>query len=165
MGKVKTTMRELCKAFAYCLVCVAMFHGSSMLAAEHSYDPAANPEDVYEQALARAESEEKLVLLVFGSEWCKDCRSLSKKMRQNPLRVTVEEKFVVAYVDIGNWDLNMAFTEQFGDPVGRGIPSIAIVGPDKAVFYVSQAGEFASARDSDLESLDRWFREKLAEIQ
>jgi len=58
--------------------------------------------------------------------------------------------------DIGNWDKNMAFTEQFGEPVAQGIPSIAIIAPDGTLLYVSEAGEFASARSAELATLDQW---------
>ena len=136
----------------------------SASASEYAYDPDADPAISYQQALEQATEQEKLVLLVFGSEWCPDCRSLNEKMAQAPLSATVADNFVVAHIDIGNWDKNMAFIEQFGEPVGNGIPSIAIVSPDKALLYVSKAGEFASARSTGLASLDEWFRDRLAII-
>lgn len=130
-------------------------------AEEYVYDPSADPVAAYQQAISQAGQEEKLVLLVFGSEWCPDCRSLNRKMAQPPLSDTVQKNFIVAHVDIGNWDRNMAFTEQFGEPVGKGIPSIAIVAADGTLLYVSEAGEFASARNTALASLDGWFKDKL----
>lgn len=131
----------------------------------HGYDPEADPAADYQQALAAAGATDKLVLLAFGSEWCADCRSLNQKMGLAPLQDTLDDNFVVAHVDIGNWDRNMAFTEQFGDPVGKGIPSIVIIDGDGEVLYVSEAGEFASARSSELADLDQWFQLKLAEIR
>ena len=130
----------------------------------HGYDPDADPATDYQQALTAAGANGKLVLLVFGSEWCADCRSLNQKMGLAPLEATVSGNFVVAHVDIGNWDLNMGFTEQFGKPVANGIPSIAIVAADKTVLYVSEAGEFASARSAELSGLDRWFKDRLTQI-
>ncbi len=143
---------------------VLLLSGITAAAENYGYDPDANPAATYQQALERASQQDKLVLLVFGSEWCADCRSLNKKMAQAPLSATVDEHFIVAHVDIGNWDRNMAFTEQFGEPVAKGIPSIVIVGSDKKLLYVSEAGEFASARSTDLESLDAWFKDRLALI-
>ena len=49
-------------------------------------------------------------------------------------------------------------------PVAKGIPSIAIVAADGTLLYVSEAGEFASARSTGLASLDAWFRDRLAVI-
>ena len=147
------------------LAVLLLVSGITMNAQGYGYDPDADPAATYQQAIERAGQQGKLVLLVFGSEWCPDCRSLNKKMGEPPLNETVQQNFIVAHVDIGNWDKNMAFTEQFGEPVGKGIPSIAIIDADKTVLYVSEAGEFASARSTDLASLDNWFRDRLATIR
>lgn len=141
-----------------------LFGCALSVAADYGYDPDANPAVSYQQALQQSAQQEKLVLLVFGSEWCPDCRSLNKKMAQSPLANTVTDNFVVAHIDIGNWDKNMAFTEQFGEPVAQGIPSIAIIAPNGTLLYVSEAGEFASARSAELAALDEWFTQKLAQI-
>ena len=131
----------------------------------YQFDPEVDPAQHYRTALSSANDQGKLVLMVFGSEWCPDCRSLNQKMTQSPLRQTVEKNFVVAHVDIGNWDLNMAFTANFGQPVAKGIPSIAIIEPAGKILYVSEAGEFASARSSGVDSLDNWFQAKLSSMR
>ena len=146
------------------LVSPILLSWALVAAADYGYDPDADPAVTYQAALQQSAQEEKLVLLVFGSEWCPDCRSLNKKLGQTPLASTIDESFVVAHVDIGNWDKNMAFTEQFGEPVAQGIPSIAIVAPDGSVLYVSEAGEFASARSAELPALDGWFKDMLKQI-
>ena len=148
-----------------CLAMLLLISGTTVSAREYAYEPDADPAVTYQHALEQARQQKKSVLLVFGSEWCPDCRSLNKKMGQAPLRDTIEKHFIVSHVDIGNWDRNMAFIEQFGSPVAKGIPSIAIVGSDKTLLYVSEAGEFASARSMGLASLDAWFRDRLALIE
>ncbi len=150
----------------YCIaICVAALHAPNTLAETYSYHPEADPAVDYQRALEQAKAQDKLVLVVFGSQWCPDCRSLNTKMSQEPLQATVQDNFIVTHVDVGNWDKNMAFVAQFGEPVAKGIPSIAIVGSDKKAYYVSTAGEFASARSSSLGSLTQWFQQKLTEIQ
>jgi thiol-disulfide isomerase/thioredoxin len=146
---------------------VAFLLSSSMTAWPEAYqfNPEADPAQHYRAALSSANDQGKLVLMVFGSEWCPDCRSLNQKMTQSPLRDTVENNFVVTHVDIGNWDLNMAFTTNFGQPVAKGIPSIAIIEPAGKVLYVSEAGEFASARSSGVDSLDNWFQARLSSMR
>ena len=151
------------RIFRY-LVSTILLSCSLAVTADYGYEPDADPAVIYQQALQQSDRQDKLVLLVFGSEWCPDCRSLNKKLGQAPLAATIDESFVVAHVDVGNWDKNMAFTEQFGEPVAQGIPSIAIVAPDGSVLYVSEAGEFASARSAELAVLDTWFTDMLAQI-
>ena len=79
----------------------------------YKFDTEADPTQHYNAALSSANEQGKLVLVVFGSEWCPDCRSLNQKMTQSPLRDTLENSFVVTHVDIGNWDLNMGFRCKF----------------------------------------------------
>jgi thioredoxin-related protein len=161
---MQSHIKGICRGFGvpgYLAAWLLLLNGMTANAQDYGYDPDADPAATYQQALERAGQQDKVVLLVFGSEWCADCRSLNKKMAQAPLSETVTENFIVAHVDIGNWDRNMEFTEQFGEPVAKGIPSIVIVGSDKKLLYVSEAGEFASARSTDLASLDAWFRDRL----
>jgi thiol-disulfide isomerase/thioredoxin len=148
----------------WCLVAWGVVFGSLAEAQEYRYDPDADPVAAFQLATQQAGQQHKLVLLVFGSEWCPDCRSLNKKMALQPFSQTLQDHFLAVHVDIGNWDRNMAFTRQFGEPVAKGIPSIAVVAPDEQVLYVSEAGEFASARNMGLSALDGWMQELLIEI-
>jgi thiol-disulfide isomerase/thioredoxin len=148
----------------YLIIGASILACGSPLSAEYAYDPNADPAVTYQQAIQQASEQQKLVLLVFGSEWCPDCRSLNKKMAMPPLSDTLTGYFVVAHIDIGNWDRNMAFVAQFGKPVAKGIPSIAIIAPDKRVLYVSEGGEFASARSAGLSGLDNWFKDRLHQL-
>lgn len=134
-------------------------------AAEYRYDPDADPYRQLEAAGIQATEANKLVLVVFGSEWCPDCRSFNSKLGEPPLSDTVESNFQVVHVDVGNWDRNIEFTRQFGKPIDEGIPSIAILGPDLSLHFVAEAGEFASARHSKVTSLNDWFSNILARIR
>lgn len=163
MGTYRQELSSAFRFFRY-FVSPILLSWALVAAADYGYDPDADPAVTYQAALQQSAREEKLVLLVFGSDWCPDCRSLNKKLGQAPLAATVADSFVVAHVDVGNWDKNMAFTEQFGEPVAQGIPSIAIVAPDGSVLYVSEAGEFASARSAELPALDGWFKDMLKQI-
>lgn len=128
------------------------------------YDPDADPYQVLKATQQAALESDKLVLVVFGSDWCPDCRSLNKKMAIEPLADTLNQSFSVMHVDVGNWDKNMAFTEKFGEPIAKGIPSIAVLDKQLGVYYVAQGGEFASARSSKVNSLNNWFKALLEKI-
>lgn len=158
------TKRMLQKYLNNCFAIFLLSFSMTAWTEGYKFDTEADPTQHYNAALSSANEQGKLVLVVFGSEWCPDCRSLNQKMTQSPLRDTLENSFVVTHVDIGNWDLNMAFAANFGEPVAKGIPSIAIVEPEGKILYVSEAGEFASARSSGIDSLDDWFQAKLAEV-
>ncbi len=137
---------------------------SLMAIAGSAYDPEADPSADYAATLSAATEQDKKVLVVFGADWCPDCRAFDALIKQEPLKDTIESNFVVMHVDIGNWDRNMAFTEQFGEPVAKGIPSIAILTAEKELLYVAEGGEFASARSSTTEDLNDWFIDRLATV-
>jgi thiol-disulfide isomerase/thioredoxin len=128
------------------------------------YHPNADPNQDFKNTLKKAQSNDKLVLVVFGSNWCSDCRSLNEKMNMAPLKTTVNNNFEVVHVDIGNWDKNIAFTKQFGKPVDAGIPSIVILAASGTLYYISEAGEFASARRAKAEQLNNWFANKAQQV-
>lgn len=143
----------------------ALLLSVSSFAADYAYQADANPQTALTQALAKSKSNNKLVLVVFGSDWCPDCRSLNKKMSEAPLNKTIKQHFTVMHVDIGNWDKNMKFTEKFGKPVSNGIPSIAILDNEQNIKYVSLGGDLATARSSKTTSLNTWFEKVIADIK
>ena len=132
-----------------------------MAVAGESYNPEAIPEEQLAEAMAEAKTNNKMILMVFGANWCPDCRAFSKLIKEAPLAETISTNFSVAHIDIGNWDHNMEFTNQFDKPVDKGIPSIVILDQEKNILYVAKGGEFASARNATAEQLNGWFKEKV----
>ena len=127
---------------------VAAFASTSVFAAEAMpYDEAANARAEVSAAIAQAKTQKKLVLLVFGANWCKDCRELARKMAEGSLAQHVAKKYVVAKIDIGNWDRNQDIAADYGNPSKKGIPAVAVLGADGKLRKATSAGELASARD------------------
>lgn len=160
-------MKPLMKYLIFSVIAMLSVMACSNESAKHSYayDPDANPEALLDSALATAKQNDQLVLVVFGSGWCPDCRSLNYKMAQPPLAETIKANFSVMHVDVGQWDKNIAFTEQFGNPIDSGIPSLAIMSRNKKLYYVAEDGGFASARSTTIQALNDWFLSALAAIQ
>ncbi len=85
-------------------------------------------------------------MLVFGANWCPDCRRLDKAMNREDIAELLARHFTIVKVDIGNWDRNMDFAEQWGNPVAGGIPAIVIATSEQEALYSTTAGELATAR-------------------
>ncbi len=116
------------------------------------YDEAADPKADIQQALTQARENDKLVLLVFGANWCRDCRTFDEAMQGDALAPLINETYIPTKIDIGNWDRNQDVVEQYGNPTANGIPSLVIVSPDNQVLTATEAGELARARQmSDTE--------------
>ncbi|ASP38553.1 thiol reductase thioredoxin [Bacterioplanes sanyensis] len=140
------------------LICLAaLIFSIAATAQSYRYNPDADVEALLANSTQLAQQQHKQILIVFGSEWCPDCRSFNKKLAEEPLASTVQQRYIVMHVDIGHWDKNMEFTQRFGDPVGKGIPSIAIIDAQQKLRYVAEGGEFASARHSKVTSINDWF--------
>ncbi len=122
--------------------------GSSARAADTMpYDEAANARADIAAALKQAKQQKKHVLLVFGANWCKDCRELARKMGEGSLAQHVSRQYVVTKVDIGNWDRNQDVAADYGNPSKKGIPAVAVLDAKGKLRHATSAGELASARD------------------
>lgn len=121
------------------------------------YNPKADPRADLQAAVQKAAAENKKVLAVFGADWCPDCRNFHQKMNEPPLSQTLNDNFVIMHVDVGEFDHNIEFAKQWGNPIKGGIPAFAIVNADNQLMYVNDVGEFTKARRLPNEQLSQWF--------
>jgi thioredoxin 1 len=122
-------------------VCVA----SSSLAAEWPYDEKADAGADVQHALASAHADHRKVLLVFGANWCADCRALDKAMHGRSQSL-IAARFDVVKIDVGNFDKNLELANRYGNPIAKGIPAVVVLAPDNHVLYSTKDGELANAR-------------------
>jgi thioredoxin 1 len=113
--------------------------------AELPYDEHANAPEQVRQALQAAHAAHKDVLLVFGANWCPDCRVLDEALHGKGA-ATLGDHFVVVKVDVGNFDKNLDLAKRYEVPLRKGIPAAAVLSGDDALLYVTKAGELANAR-------------------
>jgi thioredoxin 1 len=109
------------------------------------YDEKANATADVQQALTAAQGDHRKVLLVFGANWCGDCRALDQALhgKSGPL---IEGKFEVVKIDVGNFDKNLALDARYGHPIGNGIPAVVVVDAGNKILYSTKGGELANAR-------------------
>ncbi len=119
---------------------------SLALAAPLPYDESADAKAAVQQALAAAKASNRPVLLIFGANWCEDCRALDHALKSPRNAELMAKEFRVVKVDVGNFDRNLDLDATYGDPIKMGIPAAVVVSPDNQVLYSSRAGELANAR-------------------
>jgi protein disulfide-isomerase len=123
-----------------------------------SYDEAANPRQDIAAALAKAADANKKVLVVFGANWCGDCKMLDMEMHEGDLQKLVNDRLVVVKVDVGRFDRNKDVAEQYApDILKKGIPSVALLNADGSVVYRTTGGELADARKMKREGVTAFF--------
>jgi protein disulfide-isomerase len=114
-------------------------------AADAPYNEAADAKADVHQALDTARADHKQLLLVFGANWCRDCRELDMALRGTS-RSLIEGRFEVVKIDVGNFDKNLDLAERYGNPIKKGIPAVVVLGTDGQVVYSTKGGELANAR-------------------
>jgi protein disulfide-isomerase len=108
----------------------------SAAAAPQPYDEHADARATLQQGLDAARASGKDVLVVFGANWCKDCRELDAALHGRTASL-IDARFVVVKIDVGNFDKNLD---------GKGIPAAVVLNADDKVLYATRAGELADAR-------------------
>jgi protein disulfide-isomerase len=125
------------------------------------YDVDADPQRDLVAALAAARKSDKRVLIVFGANWCPDCRVLDREFHSDSKAAKlVSDRYEVVKVDVGDFDRNLDFAKLYGEPIRKGIPSVVVVTPTNEVVYQTQAGELADARSMGSDGIYTFFRDK-----
>ncbi len=127
---------------------------------QHIYSETADPKVEISAALARAEREHKRVILDFGGDWCGDCQVLELYFHAPPNAQLLAQHYLVVHVWIGHMDANMDIPAQYGVPVQKGVPALAVLDPAAGVVYAQRSGEFEKMANVDprsvTEFLDKW---------
>jgi thiol:disulfide interchange protein len=97
-------------------------------------------------ALTRAVSEKKRVLLVFGGNWCYDCHVLERALHEGAAGRVAQESYLIVHVDIGEGDKNLDLVKKYKVPLEKGVPAVVILNGGGDLLFSSVDGEFEAAR-------------------
>lgn len=151
---LRRTVGACIAAFAATLVLAAAGH-----AAEAPYDEAADAPAAVAAAVTAAAAQGKHVLVVFGANWCPDCRTLDREFKRDRTAALLGQHFVVVKVDVGRFDKNQELSRRYGDPIRKGIPAVVVLGRDGQAGYATRAGELADARHMGSEAIEAFFED------
>ena len=130
-------------------------------AGQWPYDEKADAASDIQHAIAAAQADHKSVLLVFGANWCEDCRALDKALHGASQNL-VNRNFDVVKIDVGNFDKNLFLARRYGNPIANGIPAVVVLGADSQVVYATRNGELANARNMSEQSIYEFLKQKAA---
>lgn len=125
------------------LACAATLN---VFAAPGPYDEAADAKAQIKAALSEAAQAKVPVLVVFGANWCGDCKVLDMSFKEGAAAPLMAKRFRVVKVDVGRFDRNLDIAQAYGVPLKSGIPSVAVLSAQGKVVYATKAGELADAR-------------------
>lgn len=110
------------------------------------YDPQADAFEQYHHAVAQAEAQHKLVLVIAGGDWCRWCHVLNKFMTKNTdIEAALNDAFVVMKVYVGDQNYNEFFFSQL--PEARGAPHFWIIAPDRNVLSSQSTSSFEHGKN------------------
>jgi thioredoxin 1 len=110
------------------------------------YDEVADAQADVQRALTDAALARVPVLLVFGANWCGDCKVLDLAFKSGAAAPLIQRNFRVVKVNVGRFDRNLDLADRYGVPLKRGIPAVAVLSPQGTALYATRAGELADAR-------------------
>ena len=115
-------------------------------AANGPYDESADARAQVRAALAEAAKSNLPVLVVFGANWCGDCKVLDLAFREGASAPLIAGHFRVVKVNVGRFDRNTDIASAYGVPLKSGIPAVAVLSSQGQVLYATRGGELANAR-------------------
>jgi hypothetical protein len=83
-----------------------------------------------DQLQRKAAAEQKLLLLVLGSEWCHDSKALQQHFAEPALATALAKRFSITFVDVGYLEFGKATAQRFQLPLYYGTPTVMIIAPD-----------------------------------
>lgn len=131
------------------------------LALAAAYDEQADAPAAVAAALKAANAAHQRVLLIFGANWCPDCRALDASLSAGKNAELLAREFRVVKIDVGRFDRNLELDERYGHPIKGGIPAAVVVSPANEVLYSTKAGELSNARRMDDEGVYGFFTRML----
>ncbi len=144
------------------LVWAALFTALAACARDLPYNEAADAKAEVAHVLVAAKAAHQHVLLVFGANWCDDCRALDAALKRPNQAEWLAATFKVIKVDVGNFDRNLDLVKRYGNPIQNGIPAAVILSADDQVLFATRAGELSNARQMNEEGIAQFFKRALA---
>jgi thioredoxin 1 len=139
-----------------------VFFALAATAANGPYNEKADAKSDIQQALKEATAAKTPVIVVFGANWCGDCKMLEYSMEKGASAALMAQDFKIVKVNVGRFDKNVEVAKSYGVPLAKGIPAVAILSTNNQVIYVTKDGELANARSMGDKGIYEFFKKVTA---
>ena len=127
-------------------------------ATDNPYNETADAKLDIQKALTEAAPAQTPIIIVFGANWCGDCKMLDSAMKNGASAPLLSRDFKLVKVNVGHWDKNLDIAKAYGVPLEKGIPAVAIISARDQVLYVTREGELANARSMGDKGIYEFFK-------
>ena len=101
----------------------------------------------------------KQSIIIFGANWCPDCRIFSATMNIPKIKSYIDENFEVLYVDVKRYEINMSLMEEYGIEPAEGIPRLLVFDLNKKLINNLDTTEWRTARDRTSQEIFNFFQD------
>jgi thioredoxin-related protein len=123
------------------------------------YDADADARQVVSEARIRAVEENKFLMVIFGANWCHDCRNLHRKLKGREVQEYSRDLFIFANVDVGKLNQNVDVATELGVSLKRGIPVAIIYNPEGQVIGTTNEGQLEPSRHYSSKQILKFVRD------
>tara|TARA_B100000401_G_scaffold78936_1_gene49450 strand:+ start:1755 stop:2258 length:504 start_codon:yes stop_codon:yes gene_type:complete len=109
--------------------------------------------------ISNAIKKDKQPIIIFGANWCPDCRIFSATMDIPKIKSYIDKTFEVLYVDVKRYEINMSLMEEFGIEPAEGIPRLLIFDKNRKLINSSNTTEWRTARDRTSQEIFNFFQD------
>jgi thioredoxin 1 len=107
-------------------------------------------------ALKTAAATHKRILLDFGGNWCGDCQVLDLYLHDPANRPMLDANFILVHVNVGHYDANLDLAKQYGIPLEKGVPALAVLTSAGGLLYSQKNAQFESMGRVDLAEVTKF---------
>ena len=102
---------------------------------------------------------DKQPIIIFGANWCPDCRIFSATMNIPKIKSYIDKNFDILYVDVKRYEINMSLMEEYWIEPAEGIPRLLVFDSNKKLINSSNTTEWRTARDRTSQEIFNFFQE------
>jgi thioredoxin 1 len=140
------------KLFTLAMV-MALVAGTANSAERDIYPDSAQAKADLAAALKTAAATHRRILLDFGGNWCGDCQVLDLYFHDAQNKPLLDANFVLVHINVGHIDANLDLARQYGVPLEKGVPALAVLSEHGALLYSQKNGEFEAMRRMESSSV------------
>ena len=111
-----------------------------------------------ERFLDSSINKSKQPIIIFGGNWCPDCRILEGILQLPTIKKYMIEHYEIMHVDVGRYDKNMNLISYFKIPKEEGVPRVLVFDTNKNILNMESTKEWTTARDRKQQEIFNYFQ-------
>ena len=100
----------------------------------------------------------KQPIIIFGGNWCPDCRILEGTLQLPTIKKYMDRYYRIMHVDVGRYDKNMNLISYFNIPKEEGVPRVLVFDKNKNILNMDSTKEWTTARDRKQQEIFNYFQ-------